>query len=88
MDHIVGARFAVPAVLYSTFEAWHAGSVANNNTQPQRPVTAVTVKAARVDKESQIQLQRSFAAVFVQVARGDSLRCETGRLCNACTRHA
>jgi hypothetical protein len=62
MDHIVGARFPVPPVLYNTFEAWRPGRVTH-----------------------EMQLQRSFASVFVQAARGGSLRCETAHLRNACT---
>jgi hypothetical protein len=59
MDHIVGARFPLPAVLYKPFEAWHMHSSCDENEQ------------------------RSFADVYVQVARGGSLR--YGRSCPPCT---
>jgi hypothetical protein len=58
MDHIVGARFPVPPILYNTFEAWRY------------------LRSGRCSDES-AEPQRRFAAVYVDVARGGSVRCAT-----------
>jgi hypothetical protein len=57
IDHVVGARFPVPPVLYNAFEAWRCLSY---------------------DNDEHHEPQRRFAAVFVQVARGGSVRCDAG----------
>jgi hypothetical protein len=58
MDHIVGARFPVPPILYNAFEAW---------------------RYLRCCGGESVESQRRFAAVYLHVARGGSLRCEGGR---------
>jgi hypothetical protein len=49
--HVVGARFAVPSVLYKTFEAWHtiaaAGGADGDCEDLRRRFTAVFLAAAR-----------------------------------------
>jgi hypothetical protein len=59
MDHVVGARFPVPQVLYNSFEAWRFPLFCDDGGKSG-------------------ELQRRFAAVYVQVARGGSVRCAAG----------